>query len=105
MERRRALRYPPFSSLIRVVLRSESEPRLEEAARRLAGRLAETIPDGTDLLGPAPMFRVRGRHRRRLLTKAEDRERTVVAVRDAVEGLAADRGLRDVAIGVDVDPQ
>ena len=105
VERRRALRYPPFSSLVRVVLRSESEPRLEEAARRLAERLAETIPDGTDLLGPAPMFRVRGRHRRRLLTKAEDRERTIVAVRDAVEGLAADRGLREVAIGVDVDPQ
>jgi primosomal protein N' len=51
------------------------------------------------------MFKVRGRHRRRLLTKAEDREGTVTAVRDAVEALAAERALRDVAIGVDVDPQ
>jgi primosomal protein N' (replication factor Y) len=57
------------------------------------------------MLGPAPMFKVRGRHRRRLLTKAEDREGTVTAVRDAVEALAAERALRDVAIGVDVDPQ
>jgi primosomal protein N' (replication factor Y) len=105
IERRRALRYPPFSSLVRVVLRSESEPRLDDAASRLAERLSETIPDGTDLLGPAPMFRVRGRHRRRLLTKADDRSATIAAVRDAVERLAADRALRDVAIGVDVDPQ
>jgi primosomal protein N' (replication factor Y) len=105
IERRRALRYPPFSNLIRVVLRSESEPRLDEAAGRLAERLSETIPDGTDLLGPAPMFRVRGRHRRRLLTKADDRAGTIAAVGDAVEALAADRALRGVAIGVDVDPQ
>ena len=51
------------------------------------------------------MFRVRNRHRRRFLIKATDREATVAAVRDAVERLAADRALRDVAISVDVDPQ
>ena len=32
IERRRALRYPPFSHLVRVVLKAESEPRLEQAA-------------------------------------------------------------------------
>ena len=105
VERRRALRYPPFSSLVRVVLRGESETRLEEAASRLADRIAAALPVGTDLLGPAPMFKVRGRHRRRLLTKADDREGAVAAIRDAVEHLAAARTLRDVAIGVDVDPQ
>ncbi len=59
----------------------------------------------TDLLGPAPMFRVRNKYRRRLLTKAQDREATVAAIGAAVERLAADRALKDVAIGVDVDPQ
>jgi primosomal protein N' (replication factor Y) len=105
VERRRALRYPPFSHLVRVVLRSESEPRLEQAASKLAAGLAETLPEDTDLLGPAPMFRVRNRYRRRLLTKAQDREGTVAAIGAAVERLAADRSLRDVAIGVDVDPE
>ena len=105
VERRRALRYPPFSHLARVVLRSEEEPRLERAAAKLAAALAETLPEDTDLLGPAPMFRVRGKYRRRLLTKAMDREGTVAAIRAAVERLAADRSLKDVAIGVDVDPQ
>jgi primosomal protein N' len=51
------------------------------------------------------MFRVRNRHRRRLLLKASDRDGTVAAVRETVDRLAAGRSLRDVAIGVDVDPQ
>jgi primosomal protein N' (replication factor Y) len=105
MARREALRYPPFSQLIRIVLRAESEQRLERAAAELAATLRPALPADTELLGPAPMFRVRGRHRRRVLLKASDRERTVAAVREAVETLAADRALREVAISVDVDPQ
>jgi primosomal protein N' (replication factor Y) len=105
VERRRILRYPPFSSLVRIGLNCEREARLDEAAAQLAKELGAELPEGADLLGPAPMFRVRNRHRRRLLIKAEDREGTVAAVRAVVERLAADRSLRDVAIGVDVDPQ
>jgi len=105
IERRRALRYPPFSHLTRIVLKAESEPRLDGAAAKLAELLAANLPAETDLLGPAPMFRVRGKYRRRLLIKAADRGRTVAAVRAAVERLAADRGAKGIAIGVDVDPQ
>jgi primosomal protein N' (replication factor Y) len=106
IERRRALRYPPISHLVRVVLRAEDEARLERASAKLATALAEGLPDDADLLGPAPMFRVRRRHRRRLLVKAGDRAAAIAAVRTAVEGLAADRSAsRDVAVGVDVDPQ
>jgi primosomal protein N' (replication factor Y) (superfamily II helicase) len=106
IERRRALRYPPFSHLVRVVLRSEQESRLEQASAKLATALAGELPEDADLLGPAPMFRVRGRHRRRLLVKADDRTAAIAAVRTAVDGLAADRSAsRDVAVGVDVDPQ
>jgi primosomal protein N' (replication factor Y) len=103
--RRRALRYPPFSHLTRIVLKAESEPRLDRAAVELAGALASALPDDTDLLGPAPMFRVRNRHRRRILLKASEREATVTAVRDTVERLVAERSLHEVAISVDVDPQ
>jgi primosomal protein N' len=51
------------------------------------------------------MFRVRNRHRRRILIKTDDREGTVAAVRDTVERRAGDRSLKDIALGVDVDPQ
>jgi primosomal protein N' (replication factor Y) len=105
LQRREALRYPPYSHLIRINLSSEQEPRLDRAGATLAADLGAALPAGSELLGPAPMFRVRNRHRRRILIKASDREGTVAAVRDAVEGRAADRSLRDVAVGVDVDPQ
>jgi primosomal protein N' (replication factor Y) len=105
IERRRALRYPPFSHLVRIVLKAEAEARVDRTAAKLAEALAASLPSEAELLGPAPMFRVRNRYRRRLLTKATDREGTVAAIRLAVERLAADRSLKDVAIGVDVDPQ
>ncbi len=73
--------------------------------RGLAGELRGALPAGSELLGPAPMFRVRNRHRRRILIKADEREGAVAAVRAAVERRASDRSLRGVAIGVDVDPQ
>jgi primosomal protein N' (replication factor Y) len=105
LQRRRLLRYPPYSHLIRIGLSAEQEGRLETAAGTLAGEVREKLPGGSDLLGPAPMFRVRNRHRRRILIKASDREGTVAVVREVVERRAADRSLKDVAISVDVDPQ
>jgi primosomal protein N' (replication factor Y) len=105
LERRRILRYPPFSHLVRIGFSAENEDRLEAAAGGLAAQLRSGLPGDSELLGPAPMFRVRGRHRRRILIKAQDREATVDCVRETVEERVADRAMREVAIGVDVDPQ
>jgi primosomal protein N' (replication factor Y) len=105
LDRRQRLHYPPFSHLVRINFSSEVEARVEQAATGLATELRRVLPDGSELLGPAPMFRVRNRYRRRVLIKADDRETTVATVRDAVERAAADRSLKEVSIGVDVDPQ
>jgi primosomal protein N' (replication factor Y) len=105
LDRRRLLRYPPYSHLLRVNLSSESEAKVDAAAAAVAGELRTQLPAESELLGPAPMFRVRGRFRRRILVKAQDRVGTVTAARVTVERRAADRALKDVSIGVDVDPQ
>jgi primosomal protein N' (replication factor Y) (superfamily II helicase) len=105
LERRRALHYPPYSHLLRINLAAEAEAPLETAAAALAAELRVALPDDSELLGPAPMFRVRNRHRRRILIKSSDRTGAVAAVRTAVERRVADRSLKEVAIGVDVDPQ
>ena len=105
LERRKVLHYPPYSHLARINLAAELEPGLDEAASAIARELRRALPDDAELLGPAPMFRVRNRHRRRILIKADDREGMVGAVREVVERRVGDRSLKDVAIGVDVDPQ
>jgi primosomal protein N' (replication factor Y) len=105
LERRRALRYPPFSHLIEVAISGDSDERVEEAAEAMRALVADRSGADDELLGPAPLFRLRGRHRRRLLVKSERRRESVEAVRDAVAAAVRDRTLREVAISVDVDPQ
>ncbi len=105
LERRRALRYPPFSHLIEIGLGGEDEARVERSAETVRELVADRIAADDELLGPAPLFRLRGKHRRRLIIKSERRHETVTAVRDAVATAVRDRALRELAISVDVDPQ
>jgi primosomal protein N' (replication factor Y) len=103
--RRRALRYPPFSHLIEVGLAGEDESRVEGSAGTVRDLVAGRLSADDELLGPAPLFRLRGKHRRRLLIKTEYRHSAVAAVREAVATAVRDRTLRELAISVDVDPQ
>jgi primosomal protein N' (replication factor Y) len=78
------------------------------AATELRERIAAAAP-GARLLGPAPLFRLKGRDRAQLLLKAPadgaQRAAAVRAVRNAVEAVAGDRRHRGVTFSVDVDPQ
>jgi primosomal protein N' (replication factor Y) len=97
LARREALRYPPYGHLIRVVC-SSVRPGLALSA---AAELRQRLDVEAQLLGPAPLFRLRGRDRAQLVVKAVDRRAAVAAVGDAVA-----RPLhREVAVSVDVDPQ
>jgi primosomal protein N' (replication factor Y) len=106
LERRRALAYPPFSTLIRVVcLAREAGPELIAA---MAVRERIDAP-GTSVLGPAALFRLKGRDRAQVLVKAPadpaGRAAAVRAVRRAVESLVGEKEHRGVGWSVDVDPQ
>ena len=105
LERRRELRYPPFSHLVRVEVAAARVGDAERAVGEIHSLTGDRLPANTELLGPAPRFRRRGRHRRQVLLKAADRDATIAAARDAVEAAAAGRTLRGVALSVDVDPQ
>ena len=60
LERRRLLRYPPFGHLIRIVCSSEGPEPQARAAEALLTLLA---PLEGSALGPAPLFRLKGRER------------------------------------------
>jgi primosomal protein N' (replication factor Y) len=99
--RRRALRYPPFARLVRIVTAAVDPGAAHRAAERVRAALEGS---GLDLLGPAPLFRLKDRHRAVLLLKAPG-ELDEGAIGDAVQATAADRAFRDVSFAVDVDPQ
>ncbi len=102
LERRRAHGYPPFAELIRVVTSALDAPPARAAATQIGEQLAG-LP-GTELLGPAPLFRLRGRERYQLVLKTTERVRAIQATGAAVEATARDKAFRDVNLSVDVDP-
>jgi primosomal protein N' (replication factor Y) len=103
LERRRALAYPPFAELIRVVTSAAAvEPARAAAAAVMQG--VGLLP-ATEVLGPAPLFRLRGRERFQVVVKTTERAQAVAATGAAVEAAARDRAHREVSFSVDVDPQ
>ncbi|HMD52673.1 MAG TPA: helicase-related protein, partial [Solirubrobacteraceae bacterium] len=112
LERRRALDYPPFSHLVRVVLSATEGRRSLVAASAVCEQLSASLIgaeiDGggrSTVLGPAALFRLRGRERHVLVIKAARRRPAVRAVGEAVRHVAADRAHAGVHFSVDVDPQ
>jgi primosomal protein N' (replication factor Y) (superfamily II helicase) len=100
--RRRALGYPPFGSLIRVVCSAEDPAQAQAVAGRLHALIA---PAPAIVLGPAPLFRLRGRSRSQLVVKSKERLAMVRAIGAAVDKCATDASRRGVNVSVDVDPQ
>jgi primosomal protein N' (replication factor Y) (superfamily II helicase) len=110
LRRRRALGYPPFSSLIRVVCsaeRSESARAAAEAVRAGVVGHGGDVREDRAVLGPAGLFRLRGRERQVLVVKAPPRGRAAVihSVGTAVQRTADTRAHAGVSFSVDVDPQ
>ncbi len=112
LERRRALGYPPYSHLVRVVCSSPQAPAVQSAAQELRAelqrRLARSADGGEEevsLLGPATLFRLRGRERQMLVLKGRSRPAAVAAAGESVQALASSRAHTGVNFSVDVDPQ
>jgi primosomal protein N' (replication factor Y) len=100
VERRRELGYPPFRHLVRIVVSGPAAAPVSRALEELRAGLPEV-----ELLGPAPLLRLRGRHRAQLVAKT-DRPRAVAggAARLLAAAAPAMRRAGLTAV-VDVDPQ
>jgi primosomal protein N' (replication factor Y) len=100
LDRRRALGYPPFRHLVRIVV---SGPDQDDALRALE-ELKRELGDA-ELLGPAPLLRLRNRHRAQLVGKTSSPR--ALATRAAALLSAAAPAMRRAGLTavVDVDPQ
>jgi primosomal protein N' (replication factor Y) len=100
LERRRALGYPPFRHLVRIVVAGPDAAAPLRALTELRDSLG-----ADDMLGPAPLLRLRGRHRTQLVAKT-DRPRRLAAEAGRLLSAAAPAMRRaGLTAVVDVDPQ
>ncbi len=102
LERRRELGYPPFRHLVRVLVTAPDEGD----ARRLLEELRAGLDGaGGDLLGPAPLFRLRGKHRAQLVAKTDEPRRVASRAAQLLAAAAPAMRRAGVTAVVDVDPQ
>jgi primosomal protein N' (replication factor Y) len=100
LERRQALGYPPFRHLVRIVVSGrEPEPPMR-ALEELKAALG-----GDELLGPAPILRLRGRHRAQLVAKTERPGALAARAAKALAAAAPAMRKAGLSVVVDVDPQ
>jgi primosomal protein N' (replication factor Y) len=105
VERRRELGYPPFRHLVRIVVSGPDPRRVERALGELRSGLEEGDAVDAELLGPAPLLRLRGRHRAQLVAKTA-RPRALASRAARLLAPAAPAMRRDgLTAVVDVDPQ
>jgi primosomal protein N' (replication factor Y) len=99
LDRRRLLGYPPFSHLVRIVVSGPDS----DAPLQALSEVKEGLTG--DVLGPAPLLRLRGKYRAQLVAKT-DQPRALAAQASRLLSAAAPAMRRaGLAAVVDVDPQ
>jgi primosomal protein N' (replication factor Y) (superfamily II helicase) len=101
---RRSAGMPPYGRLAGIILSGPDEARLWETARALAQAGEVLRRAGMEVYGPAPapIARVRGRHRLRFLIKAARRMSLQPAIADWVATVKLPANVRAT---IDIDPQ
>lgn len=105
LEYRRALGYPPFGCMVRVLFRGRKEGAVREKALEMANTLKEMSGDNgqrMEVIGPAPapIPRIRNMSRWNLILKA----RSYTAITEALEKVSRNKTSRGVREIIDVDP-
>jgi primosomal protein N' (replication factor Y) len=100
LERRKALDYPPYSHIVRILV---SGPELEPVVRALEELKAGIT--GAELLGPAALLRLRGKHRAQLVAKTKQPRRIASQAARLLSAAAPNMRRAKLTAVVDVDPQ
>jgi primosomal protein N' (replication factor Y) len=103
IQSRRQLGYPPFSSLINIIIHGENEKNVEQVSKELVKFIKKRLRAGDEAFGPAkaPINKLKGNFRYQIIVKGKDPENIRKAV---VSGLGPIVKLGRVRISVDIDP-
>ena len=95
---------PPYGRLVGVVLSSNSEQEAFEVGQAMARNCIPLTKIGAQVFGPAPapVARIRGRHRVRLLVKADKSVSIQTALTEWTAQFKLPKSLR---LSIDIDPQ
>ena len=101
---RKLMRYPPFSALANVLVRSQKQEDALAMSAEL-GRQLDPAPEGIRVLGPAeaPVPKLKSEFRYQLLLKAVDRKRLNEVLRE-LQQFAHREKWNPTALVIDVDP-
>lgn len=100
---RQRLGYPPYNSLVRLVVAGEEAIRAERGAQYLGEQLRNHFAD-KEIRGPVRLPSLKRMNRWHLLVAAEDGERARVVVGKAMSQLEEVYRRRGLTLAVDVDP-
>ena len=102
---RRAMNYPPYSSLASLVVTDRSEDRARAGAARVGQILRKPAGRRLQIMGPAPapLERLRGEYRMQLLVRAGSRKEMQEALGEALAELEREP-VRAAGVAIDVDP-
>ncbi|MEX1357094.1 MAG: primosomal protein N' [Gaiellaceae bacterium] len=98
--RRRELGYPPFRHLVRILVSGPDQEGPLRALQEVKDELAEA-----EVLGPAPVLRLRGRFRAQLVAKTDQPGRIAGRAGRLLAAAAVPMRRAGLAAVVDVDPQ
>jgi primosomal protein N' (replication factor Y) len=105
LKQRRVLGFPPYTRLIRFIIRAKEEKRADIAIKRLASLARPLITQCTDMLGPSecPIGVINYNHRRQLLLRSPSMSAIHSTARELVALYEKGKDVKTY-LEVDVDP-
>lgn len=111
IKQRQELEYPPFSRLATVLLRGETENKVEQHAQYIVRALQTCVTRKKckgyiRVLGPAPapLTRIMGQYRWQVILKGEHPGVLHESIRRSLETTQRDQYAREISVSIDVDP-
>jgi primosomal protein N' (replication factor Y) len=105
LKQREALFFPPYSRLIRFVIRAKDSKRAQTAIKRIASIIQDLIPLGAEMLGPSecPIGMINGNYRHQVILRSSGMNAIHSLARDVVINYEKGKDVKTY-LEIDVDP-